>query len=450
MDSPVSSLLYPIQMTKKNGKRNKARVNKLGKQMAKVAIAPQIQQKEASLGRNILRLLGGAGGGIGGFITGGPAGAMAAAKRGYSMGNTAATVLGLGKYSLRQNSLARQANATGVPFMHSNSEMTVVRHREYLGDINSSTTAGAFSIGSYPLNPGQSSTFPWLSTVASNYQEYTFKGLLFEFRSTSADAIANAVNTALGSVMMGTIYNPALPPFTNKIQMLNEYYSTDGKPSENICHFVECDPKENPFNILYIRPGAVPPAGNIQNFDLGTFSIATVGFQGANVNCGELWVSYEVELRKPTPVGISGQNNSSYVAFGAAGVTTSAYFGTSQVVTSDWFDGTVTLTGTTITINSSYTGPFLVTYNCNVTGSSTPPSIAATSNCTAYNVFNNGAYNDYVSGTVATGGIVSTYAFQYVANTVNPNIIVLTLSGATIVGGTNANLLISPLALSLS
>ena len=81
---------------------------------------------------------------------------------------------------------------------------TILRHREYLGAITSSSSANSFKIQTYPLNPAQSDTFPWLSTIAQNYEEYRPNGMMFEFRSTASDAIASSTNLALGQVMMCT------------------------------------------------------------------------------------------------------------------------------------------------------------------------------------------------------------------------------------------------------
>jgi len=419
----------------------------------RIAAAELAGQIPPSTMRQILRGIGGLGGGVlGALTTGSLLGAKKGWDYGHSAGDNASTILGLGKYTIRKNSLVGSAESTGVPYMHSTNESTVIRHREYIQDVVSSGTANAFSISSFPLNPGQSQTFPWLSAIAAQYQEYTFKGLLFEFRSTSADAIASSTNTTLGSVMLGTVYNPALAAFVSKTGMLNSYYSTDGKPSENICHFVECDPKENPFNIQYVRPGAVPTNGNIQNFDLGAFQIATTGFQGTSVVAGELWVSYEIELRKPTPLNLTGQDNNLYRAYATASISTTNYFGTSQVQSNqDWFDGTVTLGGTTITIVSPYAGPFALFYA--VTGTSTLctiPTMTTTTNCTGYNIFNNSGASVSSDTGVANTTMYSFNAFSITQTAASVNTVVITFSGATLpTSPTGMNLLIFPLVTGL-
>jgi hypothetical protein len=141
-------------------------------------------------------------------------------------------------------------------------------------------------------------TFPWLSAIAESFSEYTIKGLVYHYVPTSGSAIAGT-NNALGSVMMHTSYRAteALP--TSKHELLNEYWACESVPSEAFCHPVECDPKENPFNIQYVRNGELPSSESRLMYDLGNTVIATSGQQTTGVVLGDLWVTYEVELRKP-------------------------------------------------------------------------------------------------------------------------------------------------------
>ena len=48
-----------------------------------------------------------------------------------------------------------------------------------------------------------------------------------------------------------------------------------------------------------MRNSAVPANADARLYDLGTFSIATVGMQADSGVAGELWCTFEVELLKP-------------------------------------------------------------------------------------------------------------------------------------------------------
>ncbi len=79
--------------------------------------------------------------------------------------------------------------------------ITIFKHRECLGDIITSSTAGAFKYNRYLFNPTNPALFPWLHQIAVNYESYRVRGCIFEFRSMSGNAL-NSVNTALGNVIM--------------------------------------------------------------------------------------------------------------------------------------------------------------------------------------------------------------------------------------------------------
>jgi len=208
------------------------------------------------------------------------------------LGSGIGKIFGSGAYKMSQNSL--WSTSDQVPVMHSTSESVVIRHREFIQNVNSSTT---FVVSEFAINPGLISTFPWLASIASNFQEYNFKGLVFEFKSTSADAL-NSTNTALGTMAMAIQYRAGATSFTTKQQVLNEMWSADSKPANSFFMPVECAPAECPMDIQYIRTGALGSSDDIKFYDLGKLALCSDGSQAASV-VGELWASYEVCLRKP-------------------------------------------------------------------------------------------------------------------------------------------------------
>lgn len=217
----------------------------------------------------------------------------------YGNGPTAhrLSFAGLGDYKVKKNVFL--SGSLPVMTNRSSGGGTVIRFQEYLKDIVTDQNPNTFNLSSLLLNPGNTNTFPFLSQVANNYEQYELEGLVFEFRSTSADAL-NSTNTALGSVMMATQYDVADAPFSTKQEMLNYEFSTSVKPSASTLHMIECDPRQTSISELYVLDGdTAPPNTDARLYHLGRFSIATTGFQGASVNIGELHVTYQVRLLKP-------------------------------------------------------------------------------------------------------------------------------------------------------
>jgi hypothetical protein len=202
-------------------------------------------------------------------------------------------ISGKGDYQVKTNSLMGGIYLPAA--MHGDGrQLTRVKHREYITDINA---ASAFTVQSFPINPGQIGTFPWLSQMAEAFEEYRIDGMIFEFKTLSAD-YTTAASAALGYVIMATEYNSTLPNFADKHVMNNYFFSNDGKPSESFCHPIECARNLNPLSELYVRTGSVPSGSDQRFYDLGNFQIATGGNTGTGV-VGELWCVYDIVFMKP-------------------------------------------------------------------------------------------------------------------------------------------------------
>ncbi len=236
---------------------------------------------------------------------------------------------GIGGYSVASNTITNPSNP---PILSNTRGATRVQHREYIGEVFSTT---GFTLSSYPINPGMGVTFPWLSAVAASYEQYRMHGVVFEYKSTSAVAL-NSTNTALGTVIMITEYDATKPVFTDKRSMENYVYCVSCPPSVSAMHPVECARQANVLDDLYVRSGTLASSSDLRFSDLGTFQIATVGMQQAGVIIGELWVTFDIELIKPRlPTSITSNPNTHYIYDGTlypgAGVPTAAnLFGTTS------------------------------------------------------------------------------------------------------------------------
>lgn len=180
-------------------------------------------------------------------------------------------------------------------------DSVVISHREYLGDIITSSTPGAFNIQSFALNPSETNSFPWLSNIVQpNYQQYKFDGLIFEFKSFSADAL-NSTNTALGSVFSCINYDYTDADLASRYEVENTDWSASCKPSEDMLIPVECKPRQTSLGgLLYVINGnTVPTNADPKMYYLGKMWIGTTGFQGTSVNIGSLYVTYKIRLYKP-------------------------------------------------------------------------------------------------------------------------------------------------------
>lgn len=229
-------------------------------------------------------------------------------------------IKGSGAYTLGgQGKLA--LDTTSPPSFGSN--RTIVRHREFIQNIQGSTD---FNIQSFNVNPGDEVTFPWLSALAVNYEKYRPIGIAFEFKSTSSNALSGT-NTALGSVMMAPRYNAINQSEPeSKLEMLQIENCSSICPADSTMVGIECAKNYNPLGVLYNRKGGDIPAGSEQLYDFCNFYIATEGMQ-AVATIGELWVTYEIELLTPILGGGQVGDEINFANYNiAAGITNSNYF----------------------------------------------------------------------------------------------------------------------------
>ena len=215
-----------------------------------------------------------------------------------SLGNLLSTGVATGNGDYSTNSLV-DPTPGDVPQFSSNPDGSVIyTHKEYLQDLAAPASV-KFSPTVYQINPGLIQTFPWLSQMAANFEEYTLHQCILTFKSTVAD-FASA-SGQVGQVIMATQYNSELPDFVDKRGMMEYTGSQSAKTSALMLHGIECDPRINSGSAgKFVRTGPLS-SGDINTYDQGKTTIAIVDVPSTYYNqiMGELWVSYTVELRKP-------------------------------------------------------------------------------------------------------------------------------------------------------
>lgn len=378
-------VIFP--QSKKNRKGAKPSVRKVQKKMQSLAVsAPKTPFADVG------KILGST---IGNIFNNGQLGG----NLGNIAGGLVGKIFGSGAYSMNQNNLLDAFNSQ-VPVMHSNSESITLRHREYIADISSATT---FTTAQYDINPGLTTTFPYLSTIASCFQEYKFNGLVFEFKTTSSDAL-NSTNTALGTVILAAQYRADAVPFVNKQQMLNEMWSADSKPSCSFFLPIECDPAENPLKVQYVRTGPVPSGQDAKLYDLAQVTAAAVGSQAAAV-VGELWATYDVTLMKPQLTANVGISSKSAIWEGL-NPANSTPLGTEWLT----YDNLgLSLTGTVVTYPVGVAGYYQFQYVNIGSSTATGGPTLTFANCTDESVIGNVAPGfgfGFTTTTVAIAGVI--------------------------------------------
>jgi hypothetical protein len=222
-----------------------------------------------------------------------------------------------------------------------------VRHREYVRDITSTNTN--YAVQSISINPGISTLFTWLCSIALSYESYLFNSLSFEFESSG-------VTTDRGTVMMGIDFDAADSPPTTKQQFMSIHGSTRSAVwSHQCCTASQKDLRK--FGVQrYVRNSAPLGTQDIKTYDVGNFLIATQGT--GNITCGELYVTYDVTLHTPQFSGLNTLYGYNAKITSSDNVTATQPMGTSF---STYVGGLSLEWRTTNSFNVKTIGQFIVT-----------------------------------------------------------------------------------------
>jgi hypothetical protein len=259
-------------------------------------------------------------------------------------------ITGTGDYQVSTNSLTTSSRTLSapVPQFHPAKNGIRITHREYLGDIIASSTAGKFSLVSYPINPGLFSSFPWLCSIAAQFDQWKPNGMVVCINSLSS---TYSGTSSLGTVVIATDYDVLDPTYSNKIEMENSQFATSGNSANSLIHPIECAAGQRSQPLYYTRTTGIAANDSLRFYDLGNVQVATAGCTASQV-VGELWFSYDFTFYKPQIYGgIVGRTLLSYAASSVNTATTASPFAGVVRSAKSNFDVSYNLTDITFPVN---------------------------------------------------------------------------------------------------
>jgi hypothetical protein len=195
---------------------------------------------------------------------------------------------GTNKTSVRHApaAISRRINVVNKPHMTLSTKGIVVKHKEYMTNIISSATTLGFNSYGVTLNPGKISAFPWLSTIAGNFDKY-------RILSCTISLVTNQPTTTAGRIGVGF-----------------DYDSTDPLPADrtdffSLTHHAECAAWDSlefkiPLQggVRYVNSHTITDSKLI---DYGQVIIMTdqIVTTGTAINLGDAIIEYTVELIDP-------------------------------------------------------------------------------------------------------------------------------------------------------
>lgn len=163
-------------------------------------------------------------------------------------------------------------------------------HREYLGGIPSPTTSQYQIVKSVSVNPGLAASFPWLSSIAKNYESYRFNYLKYEYVPMVS------TNTA-GKIAMMLDYDALDDKPVSPIAMQNSAGAVSTQVWNSITLSSSKEQMNKAYKSKFIRTTQPPENSDLKTYDAGLLNIATTGFSA--IAPGDLYCSYSVTLLTP-------------------------------------------------------------------------------------------------------------------------------------------------------
>lgn len=185
----------------------------------------------------------------------------------------------------------KQFNTSGAQIRNSGRSKVdapiIVRKREFITNINGSSSFNV--VMAQPVSLLNPTLFPWGSQILPQYEMYRLKSLTISYRTITG---VNTTTGALGSYIMGFVYDVNDPQLNDRSTMLN--YQGFKQQVLNKDLSIHLSKQNNPLPIRYVSHNSTAPEFN----DYAVFYLATDNCTSTS-GIGELYVDYEIELFIP-------------------------------------------------------------------------------------------------------------------------------------------------------
>lgn len=161
-------------------------------------------------------------------------------------------------------------------------------HKEYLTTL--SPDSSSFSlIAKYPINPGLQVTFPWLNTIANNFESYTINYLRVHY-------VPRCPTTTSGEVMMLIDYDASDDPPTTKSHVLNSQNAIAIAPYNIRILRSTHEQLNKGYKSRYVTDKIDNPNQDIKTLFAGNILIYS---EGVVATISDIFLEYDITLKTP-------------------------------------------------------------------------------------------------------------------------------------------------------
>lgn len=186
------------------------------------------------------------------------------------------------------------APASSIPTWGGAGRPLRVHQMERIATITANATAGSFKADGFVINPADTTTFPWLSSIAKLFDKYKFHKLKFIY-------VNNVATSSPGNVSIGVDFDTldATPASSVGMSNLAKFKTFAPWRSEEL----DIPVNRRGNNLWLYTSDANSSAGtnvDLKTYNLGKFFVSTEGMS-ASQTAGYVLVEYDVELLDKNP-----------------------------------------------------------------------------------------------------------------------------------------------------
>lgn len=212
--------------------------------------------------------------------------------------------------------VSKRINTQNKPVFGRSSRGVVMTHKELLGNLITSGTALAYNTKVYVINAGNSGTFPWLNTLASNFDKYRFTSLKFHL-------ISNQPTTTGGRMGIGFDFDSTDVAPADRSEFFSLTRHAECSPWDSVTLLIPVDGKDRFVNSHTTTDSKLIDFGQVI---LMSSDVANAGTSLVSTNIADILVEYTVELLEPqqaiyNTMIVSAVNQPSFDLFTVKGPT---------------------------------------------------------------------------------------------------------------------------------
>jgi len=179
---------------------------------------------------------------------------------------------------------SERVKTTNRPRINTSKRGIIVSHKEMVGTLVSSPTTLTFQANSFTINPGKTIGFPWLSTLACNFDKY-------KMHSLTVHLVSSQPTSTAGRIGVGVDYDSTDPLPGDRVDFFNLTHHTECAAWDSVSLNIPLRPEEKFVNSHTTTDSKL--------IDMGMIVVMSDQIVATSSVLADVIFEYQVELLEP-------------------------------------------------------------------------------------------------------------------------------------------------------